>query len=54
MYMYPYYSSDRILEYLMMMVGVGNGNPVQFLGWRFPRTEEPGGSSYVAESDTTE
>ena len=42
MCMYPYYSSDRILKYLMMMVGVANGNPVQFLAWRIPQTEDPG------------
>ena len=23
--------------------GVGNGNPLQFLAWRIPWTEEPGG-----------
>ena len=35
--------------------GEGNGNPLKYLAWRIPWTEEPGGLQYgVTELDTTE
>ena len=36
-------------------LGEGNGNPLQFLAWRIPWTEEPGGYSPQGrkESDKT-
>ena len=36
--------------------GGGNDNPLQYLAWRIPRTEEPGGpqSTGCKESDATE
>ena len=30
-------------KYLSVHIGEGNGNPLQFLAWRIPWTEEPGG-----------
>ena len=35
--------------------GGGNGNPLQYLAWRIPWTEEPGGySPWYAELNATE
>ena len=36
--------------------GEGNGNPLQFLAWKIPWTEEPGGLESMGsqKSDTTE
>ena len=47
---------SQSLPKLYMLRGEGNGNPLQFLAWRTPWTEEPGRLQSMGsqESDTTE
>ena len=34
--------------------GEGNGNPLQFLAWRIPRTEEPGRLQSLGSQEWTQ
>ena len=46
----------RVQSWAGKIPGGGHGNPLQFLVWRIPRAEEPGGLQSMGgrEVDTTE